>query len=700
MARPSSSNLIVRKRLLIIFFLIAFVIVGLTLRLGWIQFVMAEELKQQAWEQWNRHIPAQSSRGDIYDRHGNLLAGSATVDTVVAIPPQIEDPSYTASALSEVLEMEEQRIYDLITQERAAVYVKRKIKEDQAREIRLLNLPGISFTQEAKRYYPNNRLSSQLLGFVGVDQGLSGLELSYEEELKGSDGSIVLPTDNRGREIPGIKHFIPPREGKNLYLTIDETIQFILERELSKAMIEYDPDRVMGMAVDPQTGEVLAASSKPDYDPNEYIEYERERWRLFPVTDTFEPGSTFKLVTLTAAIEEDLYRRDEDFYCSGSKEVAGNTIRCWTSHKGGHGSINYLEAVLGSCNPAFITLGEKLGKEKLYEYITGLGFGSPTGIDYPGEGGGLIFTPEQMGALELATSSFGQGVSATPLQQIMAVSAIANGGKLLEPYIVKEKEDPNEGAVETASPQVKREVISEETSKEVSSIMEKVVAEGSGANAAVEGYKIAGKTGTAQKVGPDGSYLPGEYILSFIGFAPVEDPEVLLYVAVDGAKRGPQWGSQISAPLFGDIMKDILFYLEVPPSDISEEEVEMVNVPDLRGMSIDEAGALLDDESLVLQMVGEEGVIVEQTPKPGASVPVKTSVISYLEDVYSERERGKIVMPNLKGMTLQEVKEISSDLNLVLEPSGSGIVVDQYPAPGTMVEGETVIEVDFQSPLN
>lgn len=702
MTKQKVSSLQIRRRLLSVFFLTVLLMLALVFRLGWIQFVMAEELQFKAWEQWNRSIPARSSRGDIFDRNGHILAGSATVETVVAIPPQVNDPAFSARALAPVLDMSEERVFELITQERAAVYLKRKIDEDVAREVRLLNLPGISFTQEPKRFYPNTTLLSQLLGFVGTDQGWAGLEIYYEEELEGRDGSIMFPTDNKGREIPGVRRFVPPKEGQDLYLTIDETIQFIVERELSRAMVEYNPKRVMALAVNPQTGEVLAASSKPDFDPNHYNEYDNESWRLFPVTDTFEPGSTFKLITLSAAMEEDLFDESEPFHCSGSVKVAGHTIRCWTSYKGGHGSINFLEAVHHSCNPAFIALGEKLGAEQLFDYIRAFGFGSPTGIDYPGEGKGQIFRPDQVGPVELATSSFGQGISVTPLQQVMAVSAIANGGSLVRPYFVKEVVDRDGETVIKHEPEVIRQVISEKTAERVTRAMEGVVEEGSGVNAGIEGYRVAGKTGTAQKVS-EGSYASGEYVLSFIGFAPIEDPQVLLYVAIDGAERGPQWGSQVSAPLFHSIIKDVLSYLEIPPAHLPEDEQEeahLVNVPDLKGLTVDEAAALLDTKGLLVRLVGDNGVIVDQAPKAGARVPLQTNIIIYLDDLFGDEDSGFIAIPDLQGMTEKEVDEILSHIGLKMEREGSGIVFEQEPVPGTRVNRDSEVKVYFFPPLD
>ncbi len=680
------------------FFLAVIITLSLVTRLGWIQLVVAEELYQKAWEQWNKNIPTTSTRGEIFDRHGNLLAGSRTVETVAAIPPHIDDPHMTARALAPILDTGEERLHEQITQvNRWLVYLKRKVDESVADEVRLLNLPGITFTYEDKRYYPNETLLSQLVGFVGLDQGWGGLEVYYEEALRGSDGTIVVPTDARGREVPGVRRFVPSQEGKDLVLTIDETIQFIVERELSRALMEYDASRVMALAVNPNTGEILAASSKPDFDPNRYSDYDSSCWRLYPVTDTFEPGSTFKLVTLCAAVEEGLYREEESFHCSGSVKVANRNIRCWTSDKGGHGTIDFMGAVKYSCNPAFIALGERLGAQRLFEYIRAFGFGNQTGVDYPGEGSGIVFNLDQVGPVELATTSFGQGISTTPLQQAMAVSAMANGGYLMSPYLVKEIRGEDGTVVEKREPEVIRQVISSDTSETVKRSMEEVVKSGSGVNASIDGYRIAGKTGTAQKVGPGGNYIRGEYILSFVGFAPLEDPQVVLYVAVDGARRGPQWGSQVSAPLFRNIMVDVLSYLEIPPSHLLEEEPKTISVPELEGLSVDEASVRLDAEGLLLKPVGEEGAIRAQFPGAGSEVPLRSGIIVYLEGIWGSAE-GEVVLPDLTGMTIKEVAEVLSYLGLKMEAEGSGMAVEQDPTPREVLEKNSTVSVRFSSP--
>ncbi|HHX77994.1 MAG TPA: PASTA domain-containing protein, partial [Firmicutes bacterium] len=467
-----------------------------------------------------------------------------------------------------------------------------------------------------------------------------------------------------------------------------EYIQFIVERELDRAMIEYQPLRAMVLVVNPMTGEVLAMSGKPDFDPNDYASYPKEYWNISPISNTFEPGSTFKLVTLSSAIEENKYNMNEGFYCGGSVRVAGHNIHCWTGN--GHGAISYLEVVYGSCNPGFINLGQRLGKDTLQKYIDAFGFGVRTGIDLPGESTGIIFNPEDMGPVELATTSFGQGVSVTPIQQVMAIAAMINGGTLYEPYLVKEITDADGNTIEKKSPTPVRQVISKETSDQVRHIMEQVVIHGTARNAAIPGYRIGGKTGTAQKVGPGGHYIAGEYIVSFVGFLPLENPQILLYVAVDGAKRGAQWGSQISAPIGKRIFKDIITYLSLPPDAEEENDSfkELVTVPNLEGLNLRQAGSAVDSTGLVIRAVGEGNVIEKQTPKAGARVPLQTEILVYLGKNGGE----EVEIPNFSGWTMRQAAEVLNWLGLTMESRGSGVVNGQDPAPGEKVKpGDTVI---------
>lgn len=556
----------VRRRLIVIFILTLLFALYLISRLAWIQIVRADELYEQAWEQWNHNMPIRTFRGSIYDRHGRLLAGSASVDTVAAIPPQLEDPQAVAAALAPVLEMDQHGILELISMERSAVYIKRKVDPEVSEAVREMNIPGIIFFNEEKRYYPAGNLASQLLGFMGMDQGWAGLEIYYEEYMSGTEGRILYPADALGRQLPhDFSRFTSPDQGLDLYLAVDETIQHIVERELDWIMHEAAPRQAMALAVDPHDGAVLAVAARPDYNQDNYSAYNPENWKLPPLTSSFEPGSTFKMVVLAALIEEGLFDPQEYYHCPGYITVSGRRINCWTHDRGGHGDINMYQAISASCNPAFVELGNRLGKTKLFEYINAFGFGQPTGVDYPGESAGKIFDLDSVGPLELAATSFGQGISVTPMQQIMAVAAMVNGGHLYKPYLVEEIRDKNGEIVFKREPEIVRQVISKQTSLKLADLMESVILDGTGYAAALEGYSVAGKTGTAEKLGPDNNYMTDQFIYSFVGFAPVEDPRIVLFVAVDGVTRGPRFGSYTSAPLFKRIMEDTLNYLQVSP---------------------------------------------------------------------------------------------------------------------------------------
>lgn len=694
MPKHTVSPSTIRKRLLLCFALFLFITCALILRLAWIQLVKAEEFRQLAHDQWNRSLRVEAVRGTIYDRTMRVLAASASAETIVAFPPQIADPEGTARDLAQVLDMDYQRLLDLVSSRQAAVYLKRQVDDDTALQVRQLNLTGIGFAPESKRYYPNERLLSQVLGFVGVDQGWSGLEIRYEEILRGTDGRLTFLSDGRGLPIPqGISRYVEAQKGRDLVLTVDEYMQFILDRELDKAMVEFEPLRIIALAVNPQTGEILAMSGKPDFDPNHYAQYSQEYWQIYPISNTFEPGSTFKLVTLSAAIEEGVYNSNEGFFCSGAVRVGGHSIGCWTRSRGGHGSIDFLRVVLSSCNPGFISLGNRLGGDTLLDYIKAFGFGARTGIDLPGESTGIIFREDQFGPVELATTSFGQGVSVTPLQQVMAVSAMINGGYLMEPYIVKEIRDPDGTVIEKREPTVVRKVISPETSEEVKHIMQLVVEDGSGRTAAIPGYGIGGKTGTAQKVGPGGRYISGEFIVSFLGFFPMENPEVLLYVAVDSARRGIQYGSQIPAPIFKRVATDYLNYLALAPDNPEEQEAPptLVKVPDLFGLTLEEGAEKVDQMGLLLTPLGEGRAIREQTPKAGALVPLHTEILVHTD----ETGEGQVQVPNLEGRSMREAAEILNWLGLTMKSYGSGTVRAQEPQPWESVPLGSEIILEF-----
>lgn len=609
-------------------------------RLAYVQLVQGVWLTEKAKDLWSRDIPFEAKRGEILDRNGKKLAYNISSPSVMAIPPQVKDPAGTAKQLARILQAPEEEIYKLITQRSMKVWIKpwgRKISEEKAREIQGLRLPGIAVTEDSKRYYPYESLAAHLLGFTGIDnQGLAGMELVYEDRLKGTSGYVSFSANARGEKLPGgVDQFTPPQDGLNLMLTLDYTIQNIIERELDQAIAQYQPENVLAIAMDPKTGEILGMSSRPTFKPDEFrttnpLIYNRN----LPIWKTYEPGSTFKIITLAAALEENKVTLNEGFHDPGFIMVGGARLRCWKA--GGHGHQSYLEVVENSCNPGFVNLGQRLGKETLFAYIKKFGFGEKTGIDLNGEAKGIMFKESRVGPVELATTAFGQGVSVTPIQQVAAVGAAINGGKLMEPHIAKAWIDPQTGeTIEEIKPKMKREVISEDTSKTIRHALESVVARGTGRKAFVDGYRVGGKTGTAQKVGPDGRYMASNHIVSFIGFAPADDPQIVVYVAVDNP-RGIQFGGVVAAPIVGNIIDDSLRYLGVPKrsDQITPKQSPftspIVTTPNLIGQDIDKIRASLF--SFPLQVYGEGEIVVNQMPKPGQRVKKGSPIKIYLGD--------------------------------------------------------------------
>jgi stage V sporulation protein D (sporulation-specific penicillin-binding protein) len=618
----------IRRKLYVCFIIGSLLFLALVLRLGYVQLAEGDELSAKAEDSWRRNIPFEAKRGEILDRNGERLVYDISSPTVMAVPAQIVDPKESARRLSEKLKMSEDVLYAMLTKKQLIVRLQpagRKMSVEKAEEIRELNLPGIYVAEDNKRYYPYGSLASHLLGFTGIDsQGLTGVELKFEEYLKGVSGSVSFLADAKGGQMPGsTDRYASPRDGLNLELTIDKQIQSILERELDQAVLQYQPQHVIGIAMNPNNGEILAMASRPTFDPANYKAVSADIYnRNLPVWMTYEPGSTFKIITLASAIEEGKVDLKNDYYFDkGSIEVAGATLRCWK--KGGHGNQTFLQVVENSCNPGFVVLGQRLGKEKLFEYIHKFGFGAKTGIDVNGEATGILFKESQVGPVELATTAFGQGVSVTPIQQITAVSAAINGGKLFKPHIAKAWIHPVTGdVVNEIQPQLVRQVISEETSRQVREALESVVAKGTGRNAYIDGFRVGGKTGTAQKA-VNGKYLPDEHIVSFIGFAPADDPQVVIYLAIDDP-QGIQFGGLVAAPIVRNIMDDTLRYLNIEPRKeqlnkvIRPEfgELPYLEVPDLVGMKISE---LLQDlgSSFQIAKSGSGNTVISQAPKPG-----------------------------------------------------------------------------------
>ncbi|RLL45233.1 stage V sporulation protein D [Oceanobacillus piezotolerans] len=636
------SAVTVRKRIVTVFLFAILIFVIIDIRLGYVQFFLGDKLVGQATDLWTRDIVFEPERGLILDANGEALAENVTAPSIVVVPRQITNPDETAEKLAKVLEMSVEEMKGIITQSKSSVNIRPegiKISPYQESAIRTLNMEGVYLSKDSRRHYPFGDDLSHVLGFAGIDnQGLMGLELFYDDMLSGEKGSLSFYSDAKGRRLETLADvYYPPKDGLHLKTTIDSKVQTIIERELDLAASKYNPDSALAIAVNPKTGGILGMSSRPNFNPENYQEVDQSVFnRNLPIWSTYEPGSTFKIITLAAALEEDMVDlREDEFHDGGSIKVEGATIHCWKS--GGHGHQTYLEVVQNSCNPGFVNLGQKLGTEKLFSYIDAFGFGEQTGIDLQGEASGILFRPENVGPVELATTAFGQGVSVTPIQQVMAVSAAVNGGYLYEPYIAEEWLDPQtEQIVEKREPKLKERVISESTSKEVRYALESVVAQGSGRSAYVEGYRVGGKTGTAQKVGPHGGYLENNYVVSFIGFAPADDPEIVVYVAVDNPKNTIQFGGVVAAPIVGAIIGDSLRAMEVEPREggMDKEyqwpEQPAVEIPDLIGKTTSELNEMLINLSVETSGSGE--YIIDQAPSAGTKLEQGSTVRIYLGD--------------------------------------------------------------------
>ena len=560
--------------------------------------------------------------------NGNVLVSNTTTVSLVLIPNQITDKEKTSNELADILNVSYDEMYRHVSKKTSIERVHpegRKLSFETADKIEKLKLPGVYLLKEAKRNYIYGSMLSQTIGFVGVDnQGLSGLELMYDKYLKGAYGAIKYYSDAKGNKLELPEVYVRPTDGINMTLTINLKIQEALERELSNAVSKYNPDHALGIVMNPKTGEILAISSRPNFEPSNYKDYDIETInRNLPVWMTYEPGSTFKIITLASVLEEGLVDLEKDiFYDAGSTTISGARIRCWKA--GGHGTETYLQVVENSCNTGFVSLGFKLGKEKLFNYIKKFGFGEKTGVDLNGEENGILFNLDKVGDLELATTSFGQGVSVTPIQQIVAVSAAINGGYLMKPYIVKSLNEPVTNTVILENkPTIVRKVISEETSEKVRFALESVVANGTGRNAYIENYRVGGKTGTAQKV-KNGVYMVGNYIVSFIGFLPADDPEVVVYIAIDYPKGITQYGGTVSAPIAREVLLDSISALNIKPSkggfdkkyNWNDKKSYIVN--DVVGMSVNEA--IKELKHFKVEYSGSGTKVIYQSPTKGTKL--------------------------------------------------------------------------------
>ncbi len=614
------------KSVLYISILIFFLII---LKVFYIQVLQYNKLNNLANELWNRNLIIKSNRGKILDRNGRTIVDNTTTYGLYLIPSQIKNKEDTSNKLSNLLNVSYDEMYKHVTKKTSLERVHpegRNLNDEIKDKINSLNIDGVYLLKESKRNYIYNDLLSHVIGYTGIDnQGLSGIELKYNDILTGKDGNIKYYSDGKGNHLEIPELYEQPQDGKDIKLTIDLDIQLSLENELKNAYKKYNADGAIGIVMKVDSGEILGISSLPSFEPSNYQNYDEKIInRNLAVWQNYEPGSTFKIVTLAAAINENKVNIFEDtFYDSGSVKVTGATLHCWK--RKGHGFQTYIQVVENSCNPGFVNLGLKLGKEKLFKYIKELGFGKKTGIDLNGEATGILFNLDKVKDLELATTAFGQGISVTAIQQVSAVSAIINNGNLYTPYIVMQVDD------KIIDKNLKKDnIITSETSSHVRYALESVVANGSGRNAYIENYRIGGKTGTAQKVGEDGKYMTNNYILSFIGFLNSENPEYVVYIALDNPKGVTQYGGVVSAPIAKKVFENIISIYDIKPSNsgipkiYKWDDITYVTIPNVIGKNKKDIRKELN--GLNIQYVGDGDKVIDIQPEVNSRVKLNSTV--------------------------------------------------------------------------
>lgn len=604
---------------ILLFFIIFFKIV-------YVQVFSYDKLSSLSDDLWSRELPISAARGKILDRNGKVLADNITITSLVIIPNQVEDPSRVAKVISSILGVSYDDMYKHVTKKTSIERVHpegRNLSFEVADKINSYGFAGVYLVKESKRYYPNKNMLSHVLGYTGIDnQGLSGIELLYDKYLTGEDGAIKYYSDAKGSRLDMAEVYNEPESGLDVMLTIDYDIQTSIERELDNIVGMFSPDHALAVAMDPNNGEVLAMSSRPDFDPNNYKKYSTETLnRNLPIWMTYEPGSTFKIITTAAAVEEKVVNLEKDtFYDTGSVTVSGSKLKCWKA--GGHGHQTMLQVFENSCNPGFVKMGFLLGKDRLFNYLKLFKFGQKTDIDLSGEGKGIIFDVSDVNDLELATTAFGQGVSVTPIQQVTAVSSIVNGGNLYKPYIMKSILDSKTNNIYLKhEKEFVKKTISKSTSETLKMALESVVASGGGKVTYIDGYRVGGKTGTAQKV-ENGRYLENNYIMSFMAVLPSNDPKIVLYLAIDNPKKTALLSSYTTTPFVRKILLDIINIMNIPKqSNQKEKDYEWMDkkyykVPNVVGMTKKEAkNTLIDFDPY---FVGDGDVVVEQSPKAGS----------------------------------------------------------------------------------
>lgn len=711
-------KVIIKRRMLGVFCILLLLFFGLVGRLSYLTIVKSYEYKSIAENQWTSDVKIEARRGKILDRYGHELAVSANVYRVDldmnTLRKTQEKNNLTdedvAVKLSGALNMEKDEVLKILHKKLpsglpiGSATLKRRIEKEDADKARDLKINGVIVSPDTKRYYPNNNFLAHVLGHTRSDgEGLTGVELTYNKYLAGIPGVKISETDNKSQDLPyTISEYTRPVPGKDVVLTIDDMIQHFCEKSAEQALKDNKAKAVTIIAMNPKNGEILAIANKPDYNPNSpwvegktFNELQKD-WRNRAVSDTFEPGSIFKVITATAAMEEKVI--DEETYqitCNGSTTIGNRTIHCWK--RTGHGTESFVDILKNSCNVGFMDLGRKLGAEKLNKYIQRFGFGKKTNIDLPGEASGIIKKTENISETDLATISFGQTNTLTGIQYITALNAIANGGTWIKPHVMKEivHYDNNGQKIvdEKFDDYEKKQVADKEVVDRLRGYLEKVVSEGGGSKAFVEGYNIAGKTGTAQKV-IDGRYASGKYIASFGGMAPAEDPKITIFISIDEPDPSNYYAGQIAAPVAKQVFTDIFNYaLKEGQSD--NVVLKNVVVPEVRGMKKSEAVKVLKEAKLNFEIDDKGENIIDMTPKPGYTVEEGRKIVLYTGT--SSNYNKEVVVPNLKGYSKEKAVELLNRLGIEVKIIGSGVVSEQSISAGQKVNrGTTTVVLKLQ----
>ena len=681
--------------------------------------VKRDEYSSRAEEQWTSEVSIDARRGRILDRNGVELAVSANVYRVDfdlnSVRQYLKNNSLTnadiAGKIADAVAMEESKVMEKLETKLASganagsATLIRRIEKEAADNVNNLNIDGVIVSPDTKRYYPKGEFLAHVLGSTNVDgQGLTGVELQYNEHLSGVPGVRISEIERNEENLSyTISNFTEPIDGKDVTLTIDSKIQAIAEKVAEKGLIDNQAKRVSIMVMNPNNGEILAMVNKPDFDPNNPFdgfedfsgetdgEKLQKMWRNSLVNDTFEPGSIFKVVTMVTALEEGIASESDTFECGGSLQVGSHTIKCWKTS--GHGSQILPQILQNSCNVGFMKLGEKIGKETLNEYIKKLGFGKTTGIDLPGEASGIVKKTENITESDLATISFGQTNTVTAIQYMQAFNALANGGSLIQPHIMKEvshyNSDDTKVIDETYEPVIFKDVLSDKSTATLRDYLERTVNEGGSNKSYIEGYHIGGKTGTAQKVNSvTGGYESGKYISSMAAMAPVDSPEITAFVSIDEPSNGAYYAGVVTAPLMKILLTDIFNYMDSEFSEDYNAVVREVLIPEIRGKSIEEAKKILKDVNLEYNIEGSGEIVTNTQPYPGYTVKEGSKITIYTGDAV---DNNKVSMPDLTGLSVTSAKDVLDDLGIKYSLEGDGFVIDQsIPAGEVITTGSNV----------